>query len=61
MTMALTLKNSAQVNNVKWCVYNAAADGRVYPWGQALQLVWPSSLLMVPKGHRRGAAEPPGQ
>lgn len=49
------------INNVKWCVYNAETDHCVYPWGQALQLLWPSSALMVPLGHCRGAAEPPGQ
>lgn len=49
------------INNAKWCVYSAGADCSVYPSGQALQLLWPSSLLMVPLGHCRGAAKPPGQ
>lgn len=57
----ITLKKSSPDNNAKWFVYKVEADGRVYPWGQALQLVWPSSPLMVPKGHRKGTAEPPGQ
>lgn len=60
MTVA-HLEKLMAVNNVKWCVYNAEADHSVYPWGQAPQLLWPSSLLMVPLGHCRGAAEPPGQ
>lgn len=36
-------------------------DKQIYPWGQTLQLARPSSVLMVPRGHCWGAAEPSEQ